>query len=130
MNHSLRSKTKRNSGASQNEDSVIEVNVHSPIRQYSKVSSSPNKSSIFEADVVANWLLSKVDMSRYLSRTCYYLEKIDGGAEKRLRESLKGFKIRLLRQVRNLEMLDSEVVEFFRHSEEFKVLKEIVSKYE
>jgi hypothetical protein len=49
-------------------ESTIEVNVHSPIRI--------PQGSLNDPDVIANWLLSRVDLSRFLTRTCYQLNKI------------------------------------------------------
>lgn len=83
-------------------ESVIEVNVHSPQKRMS--SSRKSKMIISECDVLANLLLSLVDMSRYLSRVCFRLNKIDGG-ESRLNQGLLGLRIKLLNMVRRMDML-------------------------
>jgi len=50
-----------------NNTSIIEVQVHSPIN------SKRLDEKVEENDVIANWLLSLVDFSRYLNRTCYHI---------------------------------------------------------
>lgn len=50
----------------------------------------------YDEDVIANWLLSQIDLMRYLSRTCYRLKKVDSSSDITLIDGLYGLRAQII----------------------------------